>query len=201
MAFDKGWNFRDSAGFVTDGTNQTYVVGTAGLWEIYPTTRNGTTFGWDNVASGNLRDRNSGNDPRLAGVQWSDVLRVFRIDLPSAADYNIDLALGDPGGGANSINSKVYDNTTLLTTISGSNSSGEFKDANGTNHTSAANWVSNHATLLKTFASTIFKISAEGGLTPVTHVFLSQVATASNPELAPVAQLLASGGFIGRVNV
>ncbi len=183
MAWDKGFNFRDTSAFVTDGTNQTYVANTGGgVADLYPTTRNGVTFGWNTFLSGSTRDRIDTNDPRLAGVQWGSGTPVidFRVDLTATGDYSIDLALGDPAGGANSTNSIVYDNTTSLATITTASGSGQFVDASGVNRTSAALWVSGHATITKTFASTIFRVTSEVNLAPVTHVFLSQLSQAGN---------------------
>ncbi len=180
-AWDKGWNFRASSTFVTDGANETYVIDSGnGNAEEYPVTRNGVTFGWGSNQIGNVRDRLDTNDRRLAGTQWGNALAVFQVDLVGAADYIIDAAFGDPAGGATNIGAKFYDNTTVVATIANtSNSSGEFVDASGVNRTSAANWVANHATIQKTFATTTFKLELQQATSGMVHLFLSQVAAAA----------------------
>ena len=183
MAWDKGFNFRETAGFVTDGANETYAICSA---ETYPTTRNSVTFGVENVFGWSTRDRLDTNDRRLAGVNWRSDKGLFRVDLEAADDYVIDLAYGDPSGGANNPDSKIYDNTTVLATIGPTtNGSGEFVDASGVNRTSAALWVSNRVTIQHTFATTTFFVSvseAASALSPLAHLFLSRVAAAGQTD-------------------
>jgi hypothetical protein len=179
MAWDKGFDFRDTAAFVTDGANCTYVDLVVGGNSAYPVTRNGVTFGWNTQANINTRDRLNTNDPRLAGVQWGSGAPVldFRVDLLAVGDYAIDLGLGDETGGSGVVNSKAYDNTTLLATLNAASATGHYVDATNIDRTSAANWVANHATVTKTFASTIFRITSETNTANISHVFLSQVST------------------------
>lgn len=157
MSFDIGINFRASAGFVTDGANETYSLG-----ETYPQTRGGVTFGWDLDAT--PRDRNAGVDRRLAGmnstVDGND--RTFRLDLPAAGQYTIRLAMGDIDNG--SVNSKVVikDNVTTLLTI-GPHSTGvdEFYDAADASY-SSANWPTSNTGAVLTFASTTLNLVVDG---------------------------------------
>src|SRR5262245_51825396 len=103
MAWVKGLNFRNSAGFVTDAADDTYVIETSpgsGNGEAYPVTRNGVTFGYTTANSNvQVRDRNSGNNAKLAGMHFpageSPVNKV-RVDLTAAGQYNVRLAMGDP---------------------------------------------------------------------------------------------------------
>jgi hypothetical protein len=101
LSWDKGFNFRQTSGFVTDGANETYVLS----GDSYPATRNGVTFGWEDAPSGD-RDRNSGIDRRLAGMNFvssaagASAYR-FRVDLPAAGDYAVRLAIGDEANGSN----------------------------------------------------------------------------------------------------
>ncbi len=189
MAWDKGFDFRSTAAFVTDPTDCTYVQADgSAAGEIYPIIRNSVTFGWapnaDGHNPGNTRDRdNAAGHEKISGVQWgASGICEFQVDLPAPGDYIIDLALGDPAGGANNVFTKIYDGTvagTLLATIGPtSNSSGQFVDASGVNRTSASDWLTNRATITKTFATSIFTLTLEdqaGSPTPISHLFLSQV--------------------------
>lgn len=183
-AWDKGFNFRSSAGYVTDPTDCTYVGDQGGgVGEVYPITRNSVTFGY--VAAhnaGNLRDRdNAGGHEKVAGVHFGDGSNIhqFQVDLIAAGVYDIYVALGDPAGGAGEVHSKIYDGTvagTLLATLGpASISSGQFMDATGVTRTNAADWIANQVKITKTFATTTFTITIERNLAPLTHVFLSQV--------------------------
>ncbi len=177
MAWDKGFNFRTTSGFVTDGLNETYVIA-----EAYPTTRNGVTFGFTDIIDS--RDRDAGADRRLAGINFRSngdgAQTPFRIDLTAAGDYQINAALGDAGGSQTEY-LQIYDNTSLLATISGIATGGaEYVDAGGTVRTAAA-WPGSNAPITKTFATTIalFKIAAlipDAGASTPAHLFLSQVA-------------------------
>lgn len=192
-AWDKGWNFRETSGFVTDGTNETYAI-----QETYPITRNSVTFGWTANLPGNARDRTNGSPetPRLSGLNASRYFgtpQLFRVDLPATGDYAITLAFGDPGGGFNTLASHVYDDSTTLITLGPtSNSSGQFFDAAGTNHTSAANWISSNAAVTKTFATTIFNVSLSetDDLGAINHLFLSQQGGGGAVEVFPRRQII-----------
>ena len=181
MAWDKGWNFRATSGYVTDGTNETYC-----LQEVYPVTRNGVTFGWDTAtASDDARDRNNTTDRRLAGINatgGSDTPpHTFRVDLPASGDYIISLATGDFNFDQSQTRVFFYDNTTLLFTISTdvNCAAANFIDANGTKWSAAA-WPGSNTTKTLTFATTTFKM-VTGVSTPshiqtsAAHLFLSQI--------------------------
>jgi hypothetical protein len=185
----KGFNFRDTAGFVTDGTNEEDVsVAKGGGTAAYPysETIDGDTFncGWIS-GMGNMRDRNAGNDRRLAGCHFatngtdSDGNRAFVIDLPAAGDYEIRLAFGDTSGDDHYW--KVFDDTTLLETVGPkTNAANEWFDANGTNHTSSANWAANQTPKTYTFATTTCKIrighGGTGVATRIAHMAIRQSA-------------------------
>ncbi len=169
MPFDCGINFRDTSGFVTDGTNETYCLGAVDT--AYPTTRAGFTFGWVATSGLDQRDRNSGVDRRLAGMNFSPTPGdYFRLDLPSAGNYDIHLALGDDSGG-NPVEWKLQDTTTLLHTYTGTPGSGNFQDASGAT-LSAANWPGNEAALAnQTFATTQLRLVVNGtGNNVVAHL-------------------------------
>lgn len=171
-----GFDFRATAPFVADPANTTYVGATgAGAGEPYPVTRNGIAFGYT-VQPGNTRDRDSGLDPRLAGIHFSDSATVvrFRVDLPAPGTYTIDLALGDPGGGATQVQSTIYDNTTALAVIGPlSPSTGQFVDATGAIRTSAADWVTNHQTTSLTFTTSTFFITLDRNLASIAHLTIA----------------------------
>ena len=178
MAWDKGFNFRESDSYVTDGANQTYVR----YFDAYPTTRNGVTFGW--VSAPSDEDQNASGDVRLAGINYSqnngEVL-TFQVDLPAAGSYIITLANGHFS--SNVANNKVefLDNTTSLATVSTVLIVADnYVDASGVSR-SEANWPSQNVSITKTFSSTTFNMkignSVLGGYTCVNHLFLSQAAS------------------------
>src|SRR5690349_3422013 len=94
-AFSAGLNCRATSGFVTDAAPDTYCLAT----DAYPVTRGGITFGYDSLTNIDARDRNSGVDPQLAGLNFivnSGASVTLRLDLPSTGNYSIRLAMGDP---------------------------------------------------------------------------------------------------------
>jgi len=191
MAWDKGFNFRATAGYVTDGPNETYVIGDA-----YPVTRNSVTFGWLDSIGSQTRDRLSSGDVRLAGINYAvntPAVKRFQVDLPATGDYIITLAMGDATFSHSYASIEFLDNTTSLATLTGIvlSSAGYFCDAAGTVHTSQANWIANEVTITKTFATTILiiklgSVDAQSDVSPIAHLFVSQVAAgaAGNPHYA-----------------
>src|SRR5262245_29425693 len=102
-ATPKGWNFRNTSGFITDGTNQTYAL--YNEFERYPISSRtiggeAVTFGWveafsgSNMLGGADRSNTGGIDPRFAGVNYSPPgsFATFRVDLPEAGTYDIRIA-------------------------------------------------------------------------------------------------------------
>jgi outer membrane protein assembly factor BamB len=167
-SFDKGFNFRKSQAYVTDGANETYVLG-----DLYPTTRNGVTFGWGtNIANVN-RDRVATNDRRLAGVnqQTNNGTQVtFRVDLPAPGTYQIHLALGDAGFGQANQYLQILDNTTVLMTIDKrgvGTAAQQFYDATGALLTNTT-WPTSEKPTTLTFASTTLNVVI-GSPTSVTN--------------------------------
>lgn len=174
MAWDKGFNFRATSGYVTDGANTTYVVG-----EQYPVTRNTVTFGW--VGFGPLSvDRNNALDVRFAGINYfssNGVTGTFQVDLPATDSYTIHLALGDAGGGGSaSCVCVIKDNATTLSTINFDASVGtKVTDAAGTvlNTTS---WPGSEAGTTFSFATTTLSIALTSpSLVMLEHLFVSRV--------------------------
>jgi len=188
MSWDKGFNFRLTSGYVTDPTNTTYVLNT----DTSPTTRNGVTFVWADNGTGTLdsRDRSTGNDPRLAGINFisntSSQVGIFQVTLPASGQYDLYLAAGDQAQGG-PVDLEWGDNGSYTTIANAHDtvSANSFVDASNAVRTHAQ-WVADSArggTARRiTMTSTTFQIriaglSAVAGLTPLAHVFLSQVST------------------------
>jgi hypothetical protein len=90
MSFSIGFNFRGSAGFVSD------PVGTVAVHNsnfAYPQTALGVTFGYG-IAPATLVDRFGDRDVRLAGTHRAEnfAKSTFRINLPGPGKYYIWLA-------------------------------------------------------------------------------------------------------------
>lgn len=152
------FNFRSTAGFVTDGPGETYVLGT----DSYPTVRDSLTFGW---VSGPIqsRDRNNSVDPRFAGINFvsngAADPAVFRFDLPKTGHYAIHLALGDMSSPQTGIKVAVFDTSLpilgfdFLSAIS----SGQMIDANEVVH-SYLDWADNETPVADEFTTTQFML-------------------------------------------
>jgi hypothetical protein len=145
-SLNRGINFRNSSGFVTDGTNQTFALPFP-TDNLYPIARGGLTFGYENTGGGlpGGADRSSGNDPRFAGIHFTannvGQSAPFRIDLPSTGTYTIHLALGDAGFSQAYTYFELFDDNTskLIIDKNTSISANSFWDATGVART-AANW-------------------------------------------------------------
>ena len=185
MPWDKGFNFRATAVFVTDGTDETYDIGT-----VYPVTRNGATFGWAEASEGDARDRDALVDRRLAGIMNRDnveTAKTWRLDLPATGDFTIRLAAGDTEF-SRIEDLELLDDNTVFATVADNVSVAQdnYLDATGVTRTEA-NWPSQNATLSRTFTSTILRVriaglSAPSGSSGIAHVFVSQVAAAEGPS-------------------
>lgn len=175
MSWDKGFNFRNTSGFVTDGANETYVLPT----DSYPVTRNGVTFGWGASVDGYDRDNTA--DRRLAGVASTDAYGTgvnFVVDPPAAGKYICRLAAGDISSAISNdyvVIQAPYG--TVLATIYASTLSGDFLDATGTDRTKTA-WPTDNASITLTLPSGSAYFTP-GGSYPksgdIAHIFLSQI--------------------------
>lgn len=182
MSWLRGFNFRATSAFVTDGANETYVLDdVGGDADIYPVTRNSVTFGW--VSAGGTveqRDRNAGNDPRLAGINYPATEAnelTFRVDLPATGEYDVRVALGDPGNARTAMQALIRDNGVTLLTVSGSTAAANsFRDATSTELTHN-NWVSSNTAARLTFGSTIAQvvIGDSADTSTLAHVSFEQV--------------------------
>lgn len=186
-------NFRATDTYVTDGTGETYCLGQG---DTYPTTRAGITFGYTTTEADMGRDRDSGLDRRLAGVNQrgnDGTQAVFRLDLPSSGNYTIRLALGDGTEAQAYQRLDILDNTTLITSIvDGTGTAGaHFDDAAGNDRTAAAWPGSNTALTGQVFATStfIFKLgatSAQSNSSTIAHLYVQK-------EVSSVAYTLIAG--------
>lgn len=177
-----GINFRQTSGYVTDGTNETYCVGDA-----YSTSRGdcgggvAAVFGWESgFSAGNTRDRNAVVDRRLAGINFdtTTVNAVFRLDLPSAGTYEIRLALGDASTSLYKGGLVKDDTTTVITIANGSSgSAAEYYDASDTLRTYLT-WPGSNSAQSVNFSSTILRyaMGATASTNVIAHLFAKRTA-------------------------
>jgi hypothetical protein len=188
----KGFNFRLTNPYVTDGTNEIRVD----LSEAYPSgkTIDGDSFdcGFESSSSTGQANRNAALDARLAGIvyKFGGTPDDFRIDLPSAGNYIIRLAVGDATD-AQTQNLDLLDGSSVLLSISNvATGIEQFIDASGTLRTSAANWVSNQAETQYTFSTTILRVRLKtptAGSTTLAHLAIRQ-ATGGGGGPVPIAR-------------
>lgn len=197
---DAGINFRDTSGFVTDGTNETYSLGVA-----YPETRGGFTFGWtDGLGGDRSRDRNAAIDRRCAGGNFTnstgsqDRVTIFQLDI-APGTYDIRLAAGDFDNPHTNAKIEIYDDTTLKATITDASTAADhYVDATGVERTSSSDWVTNNAKLTLTFASTKLILKTGTTTTSSDTTFLAHMrATAVATGI--VRRRGINGGFSGTV--
>lgn len=177
MAFPQGIDFRATSGFVTDPTGNYAELTQGNPSGNYPTTTpQGNTVGFVSSDTDH-RDRQVGNDPRIAGTSfpigggpWS-----YRIDLPAAGSYDIFAGLGD-GSYSATVNLIVLDNGSAVYTLGNvtTGAGNSFADISGAVSV-AASWPSAGAEpsgnkITKTFASTIAQFTTTGGA--VCHLFI-----------------------------
>lgn len=173
MAY-KGINFRSTAGYRADGAGETYSNG-----EVYPTTRNGQTFGWSLNLNANSRDRSATSDRRLAGVVYNVNTAVsdFRLDLESTGVGTIRLALGELAG-ADTQRVQLLDGGVVFATLSPTTNA-NFADAAG-NLWNEQGWPTSNVAITHTFTSTNFTIrigdGSSAGNTRLTHVSVDMAA-------------------------
>ncbi len=181
MAWDKGFNFRANLSYVDDVAPETHVVADA-----YPTTRNGSTFGWNATSSLSIRDRNSGIDRRLAGVHFPNTVRTFTVDLPRTGEFIVTSAMGDSASSAFVDHyAQFRDDATAFITIDHSpGSDGPVVDQylDSTDVIRAeADWVAENVTVTRDFTSTTLNIVVGNntGLSCITHLLLSEIAAST----------------------
>ena len=183
--WQQGFDFRNTAAFVTDPPGDTYVLPTT----KYPTTVNGVTFGWvkTNLVQG--RDRKASLDPRLAGINLvtNGSPATFYVDLPSPGTYNLSLAMGDAGYQECWVQCQVQfldGNTVLATLTTGVTGLGYFYDAAG-NNWSAAVWPTSNVSQQVTLSGTRLTVvvgtnQTSGDTTPIAFLGLAQPSGSPN---------------------
>ena len=189
--WQQGFDFRNTPNYVTDPSTSTYVLATTS----YPTTYNGTTYGWANTGLVGALDRSTSVDPRIAGMNFNKFSSPpsFYVDLPAPGTYDIALAIGDANSGQCSAGCRLQlkDGSTVLATITGGRlATGYFYDAIG-NAWSASQWPSQNQTRQVTLTGTRLTatvgstgLSAMSGTTALAYLGLTQVSTTSDFTLA-----------------
>lgn len=116
MSWDKGLAMRATSGFVTDGPNDTYCIGTS---DSYPTTRGGVTFGVTDAGVIGAIDSSNTVDPRIAGINYTSNPGSFalRIDLPAPGTYTFHLEEGQIGASRSQPRTDVKDNASIIYTV------------------------------------------------------------------------------------
>lgn len=173
-----GFNMRATLAFVTDVAPDTFANAAADAYPVsYP---NGVNGGWEQAVGDNQTRNLSTANPRLAGIGANNTTQdtTFRIDLPAAGAYSIQLAAGDTDyAGAEVI--EILDTTTSLvsynTTTGAANS---YMDSTGAilTHTAwAAGTNGRGGVLNETFATTILRFTQHESTSgsPLAHVFVS----------------------------
>ncbi len=189
----KGFNIRENAGFITDGTNQHAVV--AG--DNYPTnlTIGGETVtcGWGSSVSGQTRDRSTTPGPRFAGLMfWGNGSSpvYFRVDLGATGVHKIRLACGDyqyEDTGAHE--HSLREGATAFSTFSTEDTreAGHFWDAAGAGQWEYTEWDGNQTEVQHDFTGTDFRVyigraSGGGGNSAIAHLYLEAVAGGGGTE-------------------
>jgi len=150
----QGFDFRYTASFVADPAGSIAVLSTT----AYPTKANGLTFGWTNTSLVDGRDRSTGVDPRLAGINLASNSQpaTFYVDLPSPGTYKLALAMGDEGWEKCAVGCLIqfFDGSNLVGAVKrGDIPAGHFYDAQGTAWPAAA-WAGSNAQLQVTLTGT-----------------------------------------------
>lgn len=161
MTIDVGFNFRATSGYVTDPAGTTYVLN-----EGYPTTRGGATFGWLTLPGGNMRDRSTTIDARLAGIHYfsNGASKIkFQVDLPATGSTDIYCSIGDAGA-ANQGYLELFDDTTSLGILVAKKSIGlaTFHDATDIGY-SAADWPASNAKATHSFSTSTLIVAVTPG--------------------------------------
>lgn len=167
-ALSIGFDFRATAGYVTDPANTQFVSDSPSYNGSNSCTGNQTVIcGWEGSVNG-ARDRNAAIDARLAGIVFIDNnsgRTCFRVDLPAAGTYSIRVALGDAGNGQTN-QLLIQDASSVLATIGAptATATAHFLDATGTDYSAAA-WPGSNSAVSLTFSTTIFRacLGADNG--------------------------------------
>ena len=201
MSFPQGINFRATAGYVTDGSNEYGEIATTAN---YPTTSTqGNNVGWETAPSG-TRDRNNLLDVRLAGIHFGDnaTLRDYRIDLSGTGSWISRLGAGDASSVQNN-KVELFDTASSLGVLTDQQTGAAgFADAVDVEHL-AVNWPGSNSPATDTFTTTIcrFRLGGQsgGGNGVFAHVYVESAAAADENRIRFPAQVAAMGvgGMLG----
>ena len=204
--WQQGFDFRQTDDFVTDppGTSSALPQ------DLYPTLGEFAAYGWQSGKKVSASNRNSGIDPRLAGVNLvsngSPV--AFYVDLPVPGTYALSLAMGDDGYTQCWIQCQILfmDGNRIVASVSaGPITSGYFYDANG-NSWSAAAWPSSNTPVQVTMTGTqltavVGTSNNTGDGTPIAYLGVQQVSTTPTFAVAAPGAVSIGQGEYGTVDV
>lgn len=187
-------NLRATQAYVTDGTNQTSLNDDDVGFGAYPisVTLDGDTFniGWDDIPQN--RDRDSGADPRLAGLGFNPNdgnVKSLRINVP-AGNIGVRLAFGDPSNDRAYTEWAIYDDATLLETkvYSSNIVAGTWVDADGTLRADNATWISSNTEKTYNISSGILyiKIGSVAAQTDATSLATVGIRQISSNSVVPL---------------
>lgn len=202
-----GWAFRQSLAHATDGARDQFV-GEEGSQSGYPQTSHssGETVTWGTVGTPNepngryFRNRDGAPSPKLAGVMLLENAGAtdthqFKVTLPNAGTYRVAIAAGAMDGFTMRNYWRILDDTTELDVVDNSGTAqtpGYFADAEGTIHTSAANWLANNVPVDYVFATTTFIIevgvpgAGTSDYTGIAYLHIQEVAGDPAPSITDV---------------
>jgi len=189
LSWQQGFNYRATAGYVTDPSNTTHVLATT----AYPTQVGTVTFGWLNTQLVYSRDRSTGVDARLAGINYvsNGSPATFYVDLPSAGSYNLSLAMGDEGYTQcwTMCQVQFLDGSTVVGTITGNPLIATFNDAKDDNW-SASTWPGSNLTLPINMSGTrltmvVGTTQNSGDVTPIAFLGITQNSGSANFTVTP----------------
>ncbi len=205
MAYPQGINFRATLAFVTDGASEAFEI-TSGVVNYPHTSAQGNNVGWETATSLDVRDRNSGVDVRLAGINFvsNPSTSDYRLDLSATGSWDINLAAGDYTYAQGPIKVEVFDTAASLGVLCNATTSAgqRWLDAKGT-ELNATTWPSSNVAQSVTFTTTICRIRLGGAASAsstISHVKLTAGGAAYDAATfqAMLAQTQGGAAMIGR---
>lgn len=180
-----GRNLRNTLAFVTDNAPYTFANETNSFGS--------GPDGWVTAPS-DSRNRNAANDPRLAGTLFDTggIKRDWKVVLPSSGlTIPIRFAIGDDSYAHAGHQVEILDNNSgspislFTVTFAGTLAAGHYVDANGTEHTSAANWVSNNTSrsVVMTTDTILFRLGDGTHVSYLAHLAID--ASTGGPVQVP----------------
>lgn len=193
MTIIVGVDFRATAGFVSD-PSANYTKDILDGIITYPTSFGTTFIGWEDTNVSVTRDRNAGNDARIAGMAQATTVASYRINLPSAGTYSIQVAIGEASYARSNQKLEIFDDVTSKLTLSGNTGAANSFIAADNSVYTAVNWAAANtvdgggtAQVDVTFASTIarFKLGDGANASYLAHVFITGPGGAPPPVTGP----------------